>query len=115
MALTERQKLGRYGERRAAKFLKKNGYKIIEKNFKCKFGEADIIAEKGDTIAFVEVKTRDSDLFGAPREAVTREKQRRYKLIAEYYFASCAIENITVRFDVIEIYEKELTHIENAF
>ncbi len=115
MALTDRQKLGLRGERKAVRYLKRNGYKILERNFKCRFGEADIIAKKGDTVAFIEVKTRDSDIFGAPREAVTPEKQKRYISIANYYFANCILQFTLVRFDVIEIYKKQITHIENAF
>lgn len=115
MALTKKQRLGRYGERRAVKYLKRGGYKILERNYSCPFGEADIIARKGDTVAFVEVKTRENDSFGAPREAVNFAKQKRYISIAEYYFLRCSLTNTVVRFDVIEILDKKLTHIENAF
>ncbi len=79
-----------------------------------KFGEADIIALKNGVYCFVEVKTRESDTFGTPSEAVTREKQRKYKLLASYYCLTKG-EELPVRFDVASLYEGELEYIENAF
>ena len=77
MFLFKSKSIGDMGERRAVKFLKKKGYKILETNFKTNFGEIDIIARKGDYICFVEVKTRSSDNFGEPREAVNFHKQKK--------------------------------------
>lgn len=114
MALDERQILGRKGENTAVKYLKKNGWKILERNYVSPFGEVDIIARKETTIAFVEVKTRLSDIFGTPSERVTADKIRRYRKGADYYFAEQEV-NCTVRFDVIEVYKKTVNHIENAF
>lgn len=108
------KKLGRDGEKKAVRYLKKNKYKILETNYRTRFGEVDIIAKKGETVAFIEVKTRLTDIFGAPSEAVTRERQRKYISAAKYYFAG-EIINCTVRFDVIEIFRGQLNHIENAF
>lgn len=110
----ERRRLGFSGERKAAKYLKKQGYAIVRRNFKCPFGEVDIIAEKSGTLAFVEVKTRTSDYFGAPNEAVDRERQSRYKNCVRYYFSGRRIV-CTVRFDVIEVTKAGINHIENAF
>ena len=73
--------LGRKGEDAACRYLKKHGYKILKRNYVTPFGEADIVARKGDTYCFVEVKTRESDAFGLPTEAVNREKQRRYRIL----------------------------------
>lgn len=110
----ENRKVGFFGERRAAKYLKKSGYVILERNFKCPFGEVDIIAGKNDTICFVEVKTRSSDYFGAPNQAVDLQRQKRYINSARYYFAGREI-NCVVRFDIIEITKEGVNHIENAF
>ena len=113
----ERRKLGFWGESKAARFLKKNGYKILSRNFKCKAGEIDIIAQKGDAIAFVEVKTRTSDAFGEPCEAVDLTRQRRYCNAAEQYIRlnGIGLETYVLRFDIIEIKKGVLNHIENAF
>ena len=110
----ENKTLGRGGEDEACKFLKSNGYKIVERNFKHPFGEVDIIASKGDILAFIEVKTRLSESYGRPSEAVNYNKKRRYIQGAKYYFANREID-CTVRFDIIEIFRGEINHIENAF
>jgi putative endonuclease len=114
MALTARKILGNAGEAQAAKFLKKQGYKILERNFKCPFGEVDIIAKKDDVVAFVEVKTRTTDRFGQPMEAVQQDRRSRYVRSAKYYFADRDIE-VIVRFDIIEVTPQGINHIENAF
>jgi putative endonuclease len=114
MALTAKKILGNSGEKQAAKFLKKQGYKILEKNFRCPFGEIDIIAKRDDTVAFVEVKTRTSDLFGQPMEAVQSDRRKRYIRSAKYYFAGKELD-VIVRFDIIEVTPQSINHIENAF
>ena len=73
---------GQYGEDIAAAFLKKKGYLIVERNFRKRFGEIDIIAEDGGTIVFAEVKTRSSDRFGSPFEAVDSRKQKKMSRVA---------------------------------
>ena len=108
------QKLGKVGEKQACSYLKKNGWKILKKNYKTPFGEIDIIAQKGEVVAFIEVKTRLSDIFGLPSEAVTKQRQLRYIRGANYYFAGKIID-CTVRFDIIEVFKEQLNHIENAF
>ena len=108
------KELGALGEKKAQSYLKRLGWKILETNYKTRFGEVDIIAQKKDVIAFVEVKTRLTDEYGTPSQAVNYERQRRYINAARYYFAGRQI-NCTVRFDVIEILRDELNHIENAF
>lgn len=77
--------LGKIGEDFAANLLQLQGYRILERNFRCKTGEIDIIAEKDGEISFVEVKTRRSARFGMPAEAVSTEKQRRMRKTAAYY------------------------------
>ena len=110
----DKKKLGDSGEKRAVKYLKRNGWKILKRNYKNPFGEIDIIAKKDDTVAFIEVKTRLSDLYGAPSEAVTEDRKRRYIMGAKHFFAGYKID-FTIRFDIIEIYRDELNHIENAW
>lgn len=73
----KRKNLGKLGEKLAVKELKKNKYKILERNFRSPFGEIDIIAQEGDVLVFIEVKTRWSQRFGAPEEAITPWKLRR--------------------------------------
>ena len=107
--------LGRQGETLACKYLKKHGYKLLKRNYTTPFGEADIVARSRDGyICFVEVKTRESDAFGLPAEAVTREKQRRYRMIANF-FCSTLRREIPVRFDVASILDGEIEYFENAF
>ena len=108
------KKLGKQGEKKAREYLKSNGWKILESNYTTPFGEIDIIAKKDDTVAFIEVKTRLSDVFGIPSEAVTNQRKLRYIRGANYYFSNKIID-CTVRFDIIEVFKNELNHIENAF
>jgi len=81
----KRKSLGNLGENLALKQLKNNGYKILERNFRSKFGEIDIIAQEGDFLVFIEVKTRWSQKFGPPEEAVTPRKIKRITKAAQYY------------------------------
>lgn len=107
--------MGRTGERLVCKYLKKHGYKILKKNYKTPFGEADIVAlSKDGYTCFVEVKARESDAFGVPSEAVTRAKQRRYRMIAKSYVAMVG-EEVPIRFDVASIYQGEIEYFESAF
>ena len=107
--------LGRTGEQLTCKYLKKHGYKILKKNYKTPFGEADIVAlSKDGYTCFVEVKSRESDSFGLPSEAVTRAKQQRYRMIAKSY-CNMLREEGPIRFDVASIYRGEIEYIENAF
>ena len=108
------KRLGKEGENAACRYLEKQGYKIIERNFRNPFGEVDIIAGKGDVVAFIEVKTRLTDEYGTPSEAVTETRKRKYIAGANYYFAGKE-PDVIIRFDVIEIFRGELNHIENAF
>lgn len=107
--------LGKKGEKLVADYLKKQGCKILEKNYRTPFGEADIIVEDGEEIAFVEVKTRTSDSYGQPSEAVGKDKQRRYRRIAECFWLQTGKEP-NARFDVVEVWaDGRIEHIKNAF
>ena len=110
---------GKTGENAATKFLKKSGYKILERNFRKTYGEIDIIAKCGENIAFVEVKTRKSDAYGTPAEFVTREKQQKIIKCAYTYIQENDLD-AEFTFDIIEVYMdgrkiKEINHIKNAF
>lgn len=109
-----KRRLGFSGERAAVKYLKRQGYKIEARNFRCPFGEVDIIAKKGGYLAFIEVKTRTGDSFGRPNEAVRTDRQRRYVNCARFYFTGKSIDCV-VRFDIIEVMPGSINHIENAF
>ena len=115
------QLLGQYGEDKACGYLETNNYKIIERNFRCKQGEIDIIAKDltKNELVFFEVKTRISSNFGRPAQSVTYVKQRRIFNVAKYYIYFNSIKNINIRFDVIEIYVKEsqfrINHIKQIF
>jgi len=77
--------LGARGEKLAASLLRQKGYKILERNFRCRLGEIDIVAQDGDTLVFVEVKTRWSEKFGPPEEAVTARKLRSIEKTGQYF------------------------------
>lgn len=107
--------MGRAGENRAIKFLKKKGYKILKKNYETPFGEIDIIAQDNDYIVFVEVKTRTSEEYGLPCQAVDKKKQQKYYKIATHYLQREKKMDSLCRFDVIEVENTEINHIFNAF
>ena len=99
--LNRQQKFGEKGEALAVRQLKKAGYKIIETNYRTQLGEIDIIAKENDTIVFVEVKSRRSVRFGNPKQAVTRQKQKKISMVALYYLKTTAQSTAKARFDVV--------------
>ena len=105
---------GRIGEFDASEYLKKQNYKIIDQNYKNKIGEIDIIAQKDKTIVFVEVKKRLTLQFSRPCEAVTPYKQNKIRKVAQLYLMQKKID-LPCRFDIIEVLDEEINHIENAF
>jgi putative endonuclease len=100
---TARLELGERGEDFAAKFLRRNGYKILVRRFKSRAGEVDIICRHKDWLVFVEVKTRKSDDYGAPSEAVTKEKQRHMSRVALDYLRLLDNPQVHWRFDIVEV------------
>ena len=117
-SITNKGAAGKAGENLAARFLIKNGYNIAVRNYYSRFGEIDIIAEKGDLILFVEVKYRKNDYYSAPSMSVTVRKQEKIKKTALKYISDKEISNKDFRFDIIEITgvkEFKINHIENAF
>lgn len=111
--------LGNKGEDFAVNFLKRKGYSILARNYKTHIGEVDIIAKEGETIVFVEVKTRANDSFGYPFESVTRRKKQKMRNIALLYLKKLG-DDPPVRFDILSIMygdnnKKEIEHIVDAF
>ena len=114
-----RQKFGEKGESIAVKQLKKEGYKILERNYRTKLGEIDIIAEDGEVITFIEVKARKSEKFGTPRHAVTPAKQKKISMVALSYLKEKNQFDKRARFDVVTINSESsnstVNVIKNAF
>jgi putative endonuclease len=98
-----RRQLGDQGEDLAAAALKKQGYKILERNYVTPLGEIDLIAKEGKTVVVVEVKTRRGSRFGAPQEAVNPGKQGRLRRLADYYLKQKGLTGNPVRFDVVAV------------
>ena len=106
---------GKLGEDYTVQYLEKNGYSIVARNYRKRCGEIDIVAVKDDIIAFVEVKTRSSNAFGAPAEAVDYKKQKKYRDIANFYIKSKGYEDVSVSFMVAEVLGEEINLISEAF
>lgn len=110
---------GRDSEKQAARLLVKHGYRIVEKNYRCSYGEIDLIARDGDTLVFCEVKARKSKAFGTPLEGVTRSKVAKIRKTAEHYLAKNGLTAVDCRFDVVAIEgtgeEATIEVIKNAF
>lgn len=110
---------GKLGEKLAQDFLLKKNYKILERNYRNKIGEIDLIALDKDLIVFVEVKTRTSSAFGYAYEAVDWKKQRKIIQVSSAYLNYKKIRNQQIRYDIVEVYLKDgrakINHIENAF
>lgn len=100
---TRRKITGDTGEKIAADFLAGNGYKILEKNFRCRYGEIDIIATKADRIVFFEVRTKKSLAYGMPEESITRAKQNKLIVTAQTYLKRYGDSMPDWRIDVIAI------------
>jgi putative endonuclease len=99
----DRSSIARRGEDAAADYLVRHDLTIIDRNWRCRAGEIDIVALDGKTIVFCEVKTRRSLAAGTPEEAVDRRKQRRIVRLAEHYLGRAGLEGVDARFDVIAI------------
>jgi putative endonuclease len=115
----QKKHLGNLGETIAAEYLEKHGYHLIERNFKARYGEIDIIAQKQGILVFIEVKTRIGNAYGLPEEAVTKRKIREVTLTAQYYYLLNPQLPTSHRIDVIALELnpdktiKDLRHIEN--
>lgn len=114
-------KIGNAGETAVCKYLVRRGYKILDRNFKTRFGEIDIIAQKKEIVAFVEVKTRKENTLVSGVDAVGFKKQQRILAAAKEYYRKCG-NSLQPRFDVAEvtdsgklIFRFKINYIENAF
>ena len=117
--MCSKQIIGRIGEEKAYKYLQHKGYQILERNFRCKLGEVDIIAkDKNKDLVFVEVKTRRTFEYGRPSEAININKKEHIYKVAKYYIIRNKIYSEAIRFDAIEILLGRtcfLHHIKQAF
>jgi len=114
-----KQRVGRKGEDEAVQYLESKGYQILERNFRVNRGEIDIIAKDGDTLVFVEVKTKIRGGFGEPEDRVDRRKQVQLGKVAMGYLQEKMLEDVDCRFDVVAVTkiggETTIRHIEDAF
>ncbi len=119
--LADRELLGRWGEKRCQRFLKRKGLKTLTRNFSCKTGEIDLIMVAPDrTIVFVEVRTRADESFGSVESSITAPKKARLLRTARYFLATHDIDNRPFRFDVVAIVlgpkgRPQIRHYQNAF
>ena len=116
----DRKSLGEKGEDRAVVYLKeRQGYKILHRNYRCIFGEMDIIAKDHDVLSFIEVKTRRSVNFGIPQESVNKRKQHQISKIALEFINRYKVHHMKARFDVVAVYllpqEERMELIKDAF
>ena len=95
--------LGKTGEGIAVAHVRKLGYRILARNYRRRFGEIDIIAKDGDTLVFIEVKTRKTQNYGTPFEALTLHKQQQISKVALDYMTQKKVENCNIRFDVVAV------------
>lgn len=107
--------LGARGEALAAEWYLANGYTILDRNWRCRAGELDLVVGSGRTVVFCEVKTRSSTAYGTPAEAVTRTKQLRIRRLAAEWLAQSEVRPASLRFDVAAVLSGRLEVIEAAF
>ncbi|GAB4080078.1 YraN family protein [Modestobacter muralis] len=115
-----RAALGAYGERVAARVLTDAGLTVLDRNWRCRDGELDLVARDGDALVFCEVKTRTGGGFGSPAEAVTRTKRHRLRVLARAWLAAHDHHAPDLRFDVVGVLvpatgRPRVTHLRNAF
>lgn len=99
----QKKELGVQGEKIAARYLQNRGYQIVERNYRTRLGEIDIIAKQGKCLVFVEVKTRSDTLFGSPLESVTLSKQKQLSKVALEYICKHNWQDRPARFDVVGV------------
>lgn len=111
--------VGLRGEELALSFLSGLGYHLLEKNYRCRLGEIDLIMKDGRNLVFIEVKTRRSTRYGAPQEAVGPLKQAKIRKLARFYLMTKGIEEEQVRFDVVAIRfgegKHQIEHLKGVF
>ncbi len=112
--------VGQWGEKLAQAYYEENGYFCVQKNYRVRFGEIDLIMEKDGQLVFVEVKTRSQSSFARPAAFVCKKKQEKIQKTALFYLQEQALCDVNMRFDVIEVYKEpngngRIVCIENAF
>jgi len=110
-----RRALGADGEAAVAAWYTDHGYEVVERNWRCRTGALDLIVRRGRTFVFCEVKTRSSDAFGAPVEAVTKAKQTRLRHLAARWLEDAPLRPTEIRFDVASVLAGEIEVLEGAF
>lgn len=114
-----RSRLGRRGEDAACDLYRRLGFAVVERNYRSGRGEIDVVARRGDLLVFCEVKTRRSDEWGVPAEAVDRAKQARLRKLAAAWMAERRPGYVDVRFDVVSVIVRgdriDVTHVPDAF
>lgn len=99
----DRQKLGRWGEQLAAQRLESEGYVVLDRNWRCRRGEIDLVVQAGEVLVFVEVKTRRGRDYGTPEEAITRSKAKRLLELGQRYMLERDIEDVEWRIDLVAV------------
>jgi len=110
-----RRAFGQAGEDRAEAWYRARGYRVLARNWRCREGELDLVVSRGRTLVFVEVKTRRTDRFGIPAEAITPTKRRRLRVLARRYLEINGARPASLRFDVVSILGGQLEVICAAF
>ena len=111
-----KQALGRWGEERVVRWYRRHGFEVLDRNWRCRQGELDVIVRRGPVVAVCEVKTRSSNAYGTPAEAVNWQKQRRIRWLAAQWLSEQERRGVVqLRFDVAEVMGREIRVIESAF
>ncbi len=110
-----KRRSGNLGEDLATAYLRNRGYTILERNYARSGGEIDVIAREGSVLAFVEVKARTTVRYGTPAEAVNRTKRMRILRTAMRYISEHNLDDVAMRFDILELLPDEINLIRNAF
>jgi putative endonuclease len=111
----QRRALGESGEAAAAGWYEANGYEVLARNWRCRQGEIDLIVRRARTVVFCEVKTRTSLAFGAPVEAITRDKRNRLRRLAARWLDESDFRTREIRFDVVSVLDGEIEVLPGAF
>ena len=110
-----RREVGSNGEKVAAEWYEAHGYEVVDRNWRCREGELDLVVRAGRLFVFCEVKARTSDAFGAPVEAITYEKRRRIRHLAARWIEESPVRPAEIRFDVVAVLGDQIEVIPGAF
>ena len=110
-----RRALGSYGENLAARWYEEHGYVVLDRNWRCREGEIDLVLTRARLLVFCEVKTRSSDAYGSPAAAVTPAKQARLRKLGMRWVDAQQVRPVSIRFDVACVIGRNVSVIESAF